>query len=55
MLGIASTELAIVYILCILAGLWCLVYGIFFWKSSSAGVGTQDVVDWEKEERELKK
>ncbi len=34
MLGIASTELAWAYILCILASLLCVVYGIVKWNDS---------------------
>ena len=34
MLGIASTELAWAYILCILAALLCVVYGAVKWNDS---------------------
>lgn len=34
MLGIASTELAWAYILCILAAVVCVVYGIVKWNDS---------------------
>lgn len=34
MLGIASTELAWAYILCILASVLCVVYGIVKWNDT---------------------
>lgn len=34
MLGIASTELSIVYILCIAASILCVVYGIVKWNDA---------------------
>lgn len=36
MLGIASTELAWAFILCILASLLCVVYGIVKWNETGA-------------------
>jgi hypothetical protein len=54
-LGIASFELALVYVLCILAALWCLVYGLFFFGSKETKGDIKEVTDWEKEERELEK
>ena len=33
MLGIASLELAFAYLLCLLATLCCLIYGLLKWKS----------------------
>ena len=54
-LGIASFELAVVYVLCILAALWCLVYGLFFFGSEETKGDIKEVTDWEKEERELEK
>jgi hypothetical protein len=32
--GIASTELALAYILCILASLLCVVYGVVNWNDA---------------------
>ncbi|KIX14573.1 symporter small accessory protein [Dethiosulfatarculus sandiegensis] len=34
MLGIASTELALVYILCIAASVLCVVYGALKWNDT---------------------
>ena len=36
MLGIASTELAWAFILCILASVLCVVYGILKWNDAGA-------------------
>ena len=36
MLGIASTELAWAFILCILASVLCVVYGIVKWNDTGA-------------------
>jgi hypothetical protein len=54
-LGMASLELAVVYVLCILAAVWCVVYGLFFWNIGGKPDNTQEMVDWEKEEREIEK
>lgn len=43
MLGIANTELAWAYILCILASLLCVVYGIVKWND--AGVYSDELRD----------
>lgn len=43
MLGIASPELALAYILCILAALLCVVYGIVKWND--AGPLSEDLRD----------
>jgi len=53
MLGMGSFEMALVYVLCILAAIWCVVYGLFFWKSEGKIIDTKEVVDWDREEREL--
>jgi hypothetical protein len=52
-LGMGSFEMALVYVLCIAAGLWCLVYGLFFWKTEDRPDDVRGATDWEKEEREL--
>jgi hypothetical protein len=54
-LGMGSNEMAVVYVLCILAALWCTAYGLFFWKSEGKPINTEDQVDWDREERELGK
>jgi hypothetical protein len=54
-LGMGSTEMAVVYVLCILAALWCTAYGLLFWKSEGKAINTEDAVDWDREERELGK
>ena len=49
MLGIASNELAWAYILCILAAVLCVVYGVVKWNDS--GPLTEDLRDldeWEE-------
>jgi hypothetical protein len=55
MLGLGSTEMAVVYILCILAAIWCVVYGLWFWSEKDDPKLHQEVTDWEKDERELEK
>lgn len=54
-LGMGSFEMALVYILCIMAAVWCLLYGLFFWKSEGKPIDTQEIVNWDQEERELEK
>ena len=54
-LGMGSFEMALAYVLCILSALWCLVYGLFFWKSEGKPINSEEVVDWDREERELEK
>lgn len=43
MLGIASSELAWAYLLCILAALVCVVYGLVKWND--AGALTEELRD----------
>jgi hypothetical protein len=54
-LGMGSFEMALVYVLCIVAALWCTVYGVFFWSSEGKAIDMTDKVDWDREERELEK
>jgi hypothetical protein len=54
-LGIASFELFLVYVLCVLAALWCLIYGLFFFASKERAGDVKEHTDWEKEEAELQK
>lgn len=50
MLGIASTELAWAFILCILASLLCVVYGIVKWNDT--GLFSEELRELEDEDRE---
>jgi hypothetical protein len=54
-LGMGSFEMALVYVLCILAAVWCLIYGLYFWKSEGKPIDTEEIVNWDQEERELDK
>lgn len=54
-LGMGSFEMALVYVLCILAAVWCLIYGLFFWRSEGKAIDTSEEVNWDQEERELEK
>lgn len=54
-LGMGSFEMALVYVLCILAAIWCMVYGLLFWTSEGKAIDPNEVVDWDKEEAELEK
>jgi hypothetical protein len=55
MFGIASIELAIVYLLCIAAAVWCVVYSLYFWEAKGKDAEVQSDVDWDKEQQELEK
>jgi hypothetical protein len=46
MLGIASTELAWAYILCLAASALCVIYGIIKWNDS--GPYTEELKDLEE-------
>jgi hypothetical protein len=54
-LGMGSFEMALVYVLCIVAAVWCVVYGVWFWRDTDKPGDLQEVTDWEREERELEK
>ncbi|MEW6349954.1 MAG: hypothetical protein AB1646_12885 [Thermodesulfobacteriota bacterium] len=54
-LGMGSFEMALVYVLCILAAIWCLVYGLFFWSSEGKPIDSSQTVDWDREEREMER
>ena len=52
MLGIEDKYVALVYILCILSTLLCLVYGIVNWNRGENVVKDEDV-RWAKEEKKV--
>ena len=55
MLGLGSGEMALAFILCILAALLCVVYGILKWNSMGKYGGyLEEKVEWERKEKELK-
>ena len=52
MLGIASTELAWAYVLCILASIGCVIYGVVKWNDSGPLTeDLQDLEDWDRMEK----
>ncbi len=54
MLGLGSFEMALAYILCIVASVICVIYGIINWNNTGkTKEELQDIIDWQKEEREL--
>lgn len=55
MMGIASIELAIVYLLCIAAAVWCVLYALYFWAGTGRDAEVQETADWEKDQREMEK
>ncbi len=54
-LGLASFEMALVYVLCILAALWCVIYGLYFFTQKETTDDTKDMATWEEHEREMDK
>ncbi len=55
MLGIASIELAIAYLLCIAAALWCVVYALYFWEAKGRDAEVHKETDWDKSQQEMEK
>jgi len=55
MLGFASTEMALAFICCILAPLFCVIYGLIMWNKGEEPTGEEfkERVEWEREERAL--
>lgn len=55
MMGFADGSITLVYILCILSALTCVVYGIINWNSGAETEPDQirEEVDWEANEKEL--
>ena len=56
MLGLGSVELALAYILCLLAALLCVVYGAVKWNDMGrySGMDADEKLDWERKEKALK-
>lgn len=56
MLGLGSVELAWAYILCLLAALLCVVYGVVKWNDMGrySGMDADEKLDWERKEKALK-
>jgi len=50
-LGIADPWVALVFVLCILSALLCVVYGLINWNKGEEPVKQEDVA-WAKEEKE---
>jgi hypothetical protein len=49
MLGLGSAEMALAYILCILATVLCVIYGIVKWNDAGKyGELVEEVLEWEK-------
>ncbi len=55
MLGIASIELAIAYLLCIASAVWCVVYALYFWEAKGKDAEVHQEADWAKDQQELEK
>jgi uncharacterized membrane protein YuzA (DUF378 family) len=54
-LGLASFEMALVYVLCILAAIWCVIYGLYFFTQKEVADDVKDMATWEEHEREMDK
>ncbi len=54
-LGLASFEMALVYVLCILAAVWCVVYGLYFFTTKEVFDDTTDLTEYDEHEREMDK
>ncbi len=55
MLGIASPELALAYILCIASAVWCVVYALYFWEAKGRDAEEHAQVDWDKSQADMDK
>lgn len=53
MLGIADLSIFLVYILCVLAALACVVYGVFNWKKGANGVKPDLAEQWRQTEADI--
>jgi hypothetical protein len=55
MLGLGSVEMAVAYILCLLAALLCVVYGVVKWNDMGRySMEADEKLDWERKEKALK-
>ncbi len=55
MLGLGSAEMALAYVLCILATVLCVVYGIIKWNSMGRYAEHLDEkIEWERKDRKIK-
>lgn len=55
MLGLGSGEMALVYMLCILATIWCVIYGIWKWNDMGRfGEGLEEKIEWERKDKEIR-
>ena len=55
MLGLGSGEMALAYILSILATVLCVVYGIVKWNSMGRWAeGLGEKIEWERKDKALK-
>jgi hypothetical protein len=54
-IGLGSFELALAYVLCILAALLCLFYGLYFWRERGEEETKIQEFDWDKEQQEMEK
>lgn len=55
MLGIASPELALAYILCVAAAVWCVVYALYFWTGKGRDAEKYAQADWDKSQTDMEK
>ena len=54
MLGLGSGEMALAYILCIVAALVCVVYGIVKWNDTGPyGEHLEEMIEWEHKNKEI--
>ena len=55
MLGLGSVEAALAYILCLLAALLCVIYGVIKWNDMGRyTMDADEKLDWERKEKALK-
>jgi hypothetical protein len=55
MLGTASIELAIAYLLCIAYALWRVVHAPYFWSEKGKDAEVHAETDWYKSQQEMEK
>ena len=56
MLGLGSGEMALAYILCIVATLVCVIYGIVKWNDAGPyGEHLEEMIEWERQDKKISK
>ena len=53
MFGLEDFWIGLVYLLCILSTILCVVYGAILWNKNGDVVPTQEEVEWAKEEDKI--